>query len=848
MHAGCTKSLTNPSSSSNHHLHPSVAPELSVIIPICASDPVSVNFLRNALDRLKASSFQSFEILVADDASRLAEEVRAVAEQAGAKLVRLGQRSGPAAARNAAARNAAGDILVFMDADTSAHPDTLERFARKFRETPDLDAAMGSYDRRPTAPGVVSHFRNLLHSFVHHRSSRGATTFWAGCGAVRKHRFQTLGGFDESFSQPSIEDVEFGLRLHDAGGSIHLDAQIQVTHHKAWTLSSMVRTDFFARAIPWTLILHKHPMPLDLNFKAADRIGGALTFLTLLLTLVALLHGGEWWLAPMVCLAVIALLNWRLFRFLGHAAGWREAVLCFPLLLVYLATCVAGLITGLALAEHRRDRWLWPAAVTIGAVLLIVQISGGAFQAEFTGHADEAAQFVSGLMVYDYLASLPLRNPIDWAGQYYLHYPKVAIGHWPPGYHVLEGLWWLFLGPSRTTAILLQWLIGVVTLTALYRLCRTALSLPITAVIIALMIAAPVFQESLEQTMADLCCLLWSVLVMQAAARFVEKQDRTASFLFVLWLLAAFTKGTAVCLAPVLPVALVIGRRPIRIPPRLLIAGASCLFAAGAWYLAIGGVRAWGGMSFDVPWHGELIGRLAGWGFLGLAVLGLRRKPLALVAASVIVCTLGVSFVVRAMREERHWIIALPAILVLSGFAVSRFRRPPVKVFLLAPALALFPFVRYHQSRSGFADLAPQLVRPSRMLVSSAGSGEGPWIAVSSLAEQRPGSFIVRASKVLAESGWNGEGYRLVTPTQDAVSRRLDELAVDIVILHTPFGQETLPHHLLLEKTVTAGLAWRPCGSALELLAYCRTQPPKAPRKPLRLKVQGWNFEERIRR
>jgi glycosyltransferase involved in cell wall biosynthesis len=152
-----------------------------------------------ALDRLKASSFQDFEILVADDASPRGDAVRAVAQVAGAEIVRLHQRSGPAAARNAAAMNAAGDILVFLDVDTSVHPDTLERFARIFRQTPELDAAIGSYDQRPTAPGVVSHFRNLLHSFVHHRSNRRATTFWAGCGAVRKDRFRSLGGFDESF-------------------------------------------------------------------------------------------------------------------------------------------------------------------------------------------------------------------------------------------------------------------------------------------------------------------------------------------------------------------------------------------------------------------------------------------------------------------------------------------------------------------------------------------------------------------------------------------------------------------------------------------------------------------------
>jgi len=808
-----------------------------------------VDLLRTALHHLKSSSFQDFEILVADDASPRGDAVKAVVEEAGVALVRLEQRSGPATARNAAAKDAAGDILIFMDADTSVHPDTLERFARKFRENRDLDAAMGSYDQQPTAPGIVSRFRNLLHSFVHHRANRRAATFWAGCGAVRRERFRTLGGFDESFPRPSIEDVEFGFCLRDAGGSIELDPQIQVTHHKLWTLSSMIRTDFFARAIPWARILHKHPLPLDLNFKSSDRISGVLVALTLMGTVVALLHGGAWWLAPVVSLTVIALLNWSFFRFLARATSWGEAVLCFPLLVVYLATCVSGLIGGLALAEHYRDRWLWPAVSIIGLVLLAMQISGGAFEAEFTADPDEAAHFVSGLMVYDYLAALPRENPIVWAGQYYLHYPKVAIGHWPPGYHLMEGVWWIFLGPSRMTAMLLQWLIGVVALTMLYRLSRSAFSLPITAAIVVLTIAAPVFQQSLEQAMADLCCLLWSVLLMHAVVRLVERQDRMALFLVVLWLLAAaLTKGTAVCLAPVPVVALLASGRRIRIPRRWLVAGAACLLGPAAWYFSMGGVQAWGGMSLDLPWPGGLIGRLAGWGFLALAVFGLRRKPLALVAGSVIVSTLGVSFIVRAMREERHWIIALPAILVLSGFAMSRFRRPWVAACLVLPALALFPFARYRQSRYGYGDLVPQLARPSRMLVSSADFGEGPWIAVCALAERRPASFVVRASKVLAESGWNGEGYRLLTLTQDAVSRRLDELSLDIVILHTPANEKPPPHHTLLQNTISSSPAWTPCGSAHDLLAYCRVRAPGVPRQPLRLRVHGWDFEERIQR
>src|SRR5205809_8052325 len=102
------------------------------------------------------------------------------------------------------------------------------------------------------------------------------------------------------------------------------------------------------------------------------------------------------------------------------------------------------------------------------------------------------------------------------------------------------------------------------------------------------------------------------------------------------------------------------------------------------------------------------------------------------------------------MREERHWIVVLPAILVLAAIGLSRVRTPWIGVLAAVPALALFPYGRYSQIKSGYADLLEQLNRPARMLVSSAGSGEGSWIAVVSSAEHRPGSFIIRATKVLA--------------------------------------------------------------------------------------------------
>jgi Glycosyl transferase family 2 len=160
--------------------------------------------------------------------------------------------AGPAASRNLGAQRAAGDVLVFVDADVEVHRDTFARIRAAFEADPGLTGVFGSYDDAPSAPGVVSGFRNLLHHDVHHASPGPATTFWAGLGAVRRDSFLAAGGFDgERYAIPSIEDVELGMRLTAEGSRIELRPEIQGTHLKRWNLWQMVRTDFAARAVPW---------------------------------------------------------------------------------------------------------------------------------------------------------------------------------------------------------------------------------------------------------------------------------------------------------------------------------------------------------------------------------------------------------------------------------------------------------------------------------------------------------------------------------------------------------------------------------------------------------------------
>ena len=153
--------------------------------------------------------------------------------------------AGPAEARNLGAQRARGDVLVFVDADVVVHADAFHRIRAALEADQGLTAIFGSYDDSPPAPGAVSGFRNLLHHYVHQSSPGPATTFWAGLGAIRRDAFLASGGFDAArYPRASIEDVELGIRLAEAGARIVLDPELQGTHLKEWGLGEMLRTDF----------------------------------------------------------------------------------------------------------------------------------------------------------------------------------------------------------------------------------------------------------------------------------------------------------------------------------------------------------------------------------------------------------------------------------------------------------------------------------------------------------------------------------------------------------------------------------------------------------------------------
>jgi hypothetical protein len=171
---------------------------------------------------------------------------------------------------------------------------------------------------------------------VHQNGRSDASTFWAGCGAIRRSIFEQIGGFDERrFPVPSIEDIELGYRLRRAGYRILLDKSIQGKHLKRWSFVSVVKTDVSRRALPWTrLILETGNVPADLNLKWAQRTSFVLTALAC--AFLAFSAGRRGLLIPAgIAVLGVLLINRDLYAFFWRRKGILFAAGCVPLHLLY---------------------------------------------------------------------------------------------------------------------------------------------------------------------------------------------------------------------------------------------------------------------------------------------------------------------------------------------------------------------------------------------------------------------------------------------------------------------------------------------------------------------------------
>jgi GT2 family glycosyltransferase len=147
------------------------------------------------------------EVIVCDDGST--DDLDVALEPFRRRIVLLRQENaGEAAAKNAAAQKASGNLLAILDADDVYLPERLEAMAELSLVRPDLDIfttdAVLELDNMPIRNCYTD---ELPFEVVNQRAAILERNFVFGLAAVRRERFLEAGGFDESLRYATDWDL-----------------------------------------------------------------------------------------------------------------------------------------------------------------------------------------------------------------------------------------------------------------------------------------------------------------------------------------------------------------------------------------------------------------------------------------------------------------------------------------------------------------------------------------------------------------------------------------------------------------------------------------------------------------
>jgi len=199
---------------------------ISFIVPAYNEEAV----LGATLDTLFSSAralHEPFEVLVVNDAS--ADRTADVAAARGARVLDVHCRQ-IAAVRNAGAREATGDIFIFLDADTLLPEATLRDALRAIRE----DGAVGGGGHVRFDARTPWHARMFAAAFT--LVWFGVARWAAGCFIfVRRDAFAAIGGFDERYFVS--EELHLSRALKRQGRFVILKSSVVTSGRKLRMLS-----------------------------------------------------------------------------------------------------------------------------------------------------------------------------------------------------------------------------------------------------------------------------------------------------------------------------------------------------------------------------------------------------------------------------------------------------------------------------------------------------------------------------------------------------------------------------------------------------------------------------------
>ena len=470
-------------------------------------------------------------------------------------------------------------------------------------------------------------------------------------------------------------------------------------------------------------------------------------------------------------------------------------------------------------------------------IIAVYQFTSKAYKSEFGAHPDEAAHVVTGLMVHDYISNISKTAPMAFAEDYYLHYPKVALGHWPPVFYIVQAAWTTLLGSNHVSLLVLMAFTCCILCTMIFWISQKEFDTPSAASAAVVFAILPTVGMLTSSIMTELLSGLLSFSATIAFARYLAtggKSNRWSLAFALLASLAILTKGTGLLLVLVPPLSLLFSRRlDVFRRPSLWLSAVCVAILCAPFYLFTLKMQQ-NGMkheSFE-PAFVAVAARFYGIGLIQvatvaafiMAMIGVINRvilpfwrhssipPISASMVALLVSTLGFHVLVPCGLELRHLLPALPPLMFFMAAGLYCTRQSIDTISknehsqLSAMALSAFIIsmvavetVPYQKDWRGFREVVRYLAGDPMNLVTMISSdprGEGMMIAEMALDDvDRPSRYIFRASKLLASSRWSGQDYQSFFKSPAEISNYLQSCSVDVLVFDTSIDPEDAPEH-----------------------------------------------------
>lgn len=477
---------------------------------------------------------------------------------------------------------------------------------------------------------------------------------------------------------------------------------------------------------------------------------------------------------------------------------------------------------------------LLPAA-TAGLLALLLALSlqawHGFYTSDLGADPDEPAHAVTSLMVRDYLATAVGQNPLRFAEDYYARYPKVALGHYPPFYYLVAGVWLLPFRSWAALGVLQALQVGLLTATTA-ALMRNRLPMMAAALLAIGWSLQPYLQKLSLMIMSDLqvaLLCLWSALAWQ---RFMHTRQLRWSLTFGFLAAAAIlTKGSAWSLA-LLPGLCVLltgdwkllanSRTWAAVVPVALFALPWQLWSSRITQRGMTGMTPMQHLQEAVPFYAETLPRVLGLplaalllGALAVRIMGMMKgrwmDSLNAVLWSLLLATLAVVLLIPAGFTSRYLMpLLFPALAlgVFEGLAFTHWLSGRFKVsaaalqFVGLLAMIILTFAgqpaAFEKHVTGFDQAFQSVAAQSaedldlRLLAISDARGEGSLVAAAAFDSPLTARKVsmLRGSKELSDQDWMGRGFKLRVQSPDEVLQLLKQRQVDWVLLDTALTED----------------------------------------------------------